>query len=161
VLRYACILSHTTECLESPREITDCLIMLAKILIAHLGSELVYSRFWVFLKHTRMLSFIRLFLYPFSSASSRCVSAWFCLSVLSIQATSLTASGSRGPMVSRWFCASRYLLISCPLFASLTTILRASTPRTDEQMPMRRRRSSLVRPEDPLSVLLWVSSGCC
>lgn len=106
-----------------------------------------------------MLSLTRLFLYSLSCFSSDAVCVWFSLSCFSIHAKSLVASGSCGPIVSRGVCASKYLLISLPCFASLTAALSASTPRNCEQVPMRSKRSSLVRPEEGIRIIQESSEG--
>lgn len=109
--------------------------------------------------HTRMLSLIRLFLYPFSSVVRRCVSFLFEVSVASIQVWSKVASGSFGPARRRHSTASRYLCKSRPLLASATAAFRASTHSGTELRPIKYKRSKRVRPGDKVSVQEQTTEG--
>lgn len=103
--------------------------------------------------HTRILSLIRLFLYPLSSVSKRAVSVLLAVSVFSIHASSLCASGSSGAAARSRVHASLYRIMSEPLFASATAALRASTRSGTQHLPMSIRRSYRVRPTTTMEAL--------
>ena len=97
-------------------------------------------------KPTLMLSLIRLFLYPFSSASNRLVSILFAASCASSHAWSKAASGSEGAATRRHSTASLYRWVSLPRLASAMADFKASTHKGTELRPMRKRRSKRARP---------------